>query len=479
MQKSFRPGHYLAWALGPLGFAALTLGWLPFELTHAERVVMATSWWMAAWWITERAPAAITALLPILIFPLSGAVSVSDTTRHYGHPYIFLFLGGFLLATAMEKWQLHRRIAYFIIRGIGFRPDQLVLGFMVATAFLSMWISNTATAVMLLPVAIAMLRSPQLSTIEGLPKALMLGLAYSASIGGMSTLIGTPPNLVLAGLLSKRPESSITFVQWMIFAIPLCSLMLVGCWWYLTHWAFPLKSSTKGRSNPLAESTQLEQLPPMSGNERRVLLVFGSMVVAWVFRGFLFESWLPAMDDTLIALLGGIMLFILPSVESEGHLLQWEDTKNLPWGILLLFGGGMALAHGFEVSGLSRTVGDTLAGGVGIHPLLFSVIVVGGMSLFTEFTSNLAATTMILPVLLPVGEGLGENPVYILTAATLAASCAFMMPVSTPPNAVVFGSGYLKVVDMIKAGLALNIIAAVLISLATSYWLPLVLGWAP
>jgi sodium-dependent dicarboxylate transporter 2/3/5 len=185
------------------------------------------------------------------------------------------------------------------------------------------------------------------------------------------------------------------------------------------------------------------------------------------------------MDDTLIALLGGIMLFILPSVESEGHLLQWEDTKNLPWGILLLFGGGMALAHGFEVSGLSRTVGDTLAGGVGIHPLLFSVIVVGGMSLFTEFTSNLAATTMILPVLLPVGEGLGENPVYILTAATLAASCAFMMPVSTPPNAVVFGSGYLKVVDMIKAGLALNIIAAVLISLATSYWLPLVLGWAP
>jgi sodium-dependent dicarboxylate transporter 2/3/5 len=479
MSKLFRPSTYLAWALGPLGFVLITQGWLPLELDYLERVVLATSWWMAAWWITERAPAAITALLPILIFPLTGAVTVSDTTRHYGHPYIFLFMGGFLLATAMEKWSLHRRIAYSIIRSIGFRPDRLVLGFMVATAFLSMWISNTATAVMLLPVAIALLRTPSLSQVEGLPKALMLGLAYAASIGGMSTLIGTPPNLVLAGMLSKRPETSITFVQWMIFAIPLCSLMLVGCWWYLTRWAFPMKSAAMARPSSSGDPTHLEQIPPMSGNERRVLMVFGGMVLAWVFRTFLFESWLPAMDDTLIAILGGILLFILPSTESKGQILEWEDTKNLPWGILLLFGGGMALAHGFEVSGLSGTVGQALANGGGIHPLLFTLIVVGGMSLFTEFTSNLAATTMILPVLLPVAEGLGENPIYILSAATLAASCAFMMPVSTPPNAVVFGSGYLKIVDMIKAGFAMNVLSAFLISLACLYWLPIVLQWLP
>lgn len=479
MPHSFRPRQYLAWALGPLGFAVIALGWLPFGLTDVERVVLGTSWWMAAWWITERAPAAITALLPILIFPLTGTVSVSDTTRHYGHPYIFLFMGGFLLATAMEKWHLHRRIAYSIIGAIGFQPDKLVLGFMIATAFLSMWISNTATAVMLLPVAMAILRSPQLTQVEGLPKGLMLGLAYAASIGGMSTLIGTPPNLVLAGMLSKSPETSITFVQWMIFAIPMCALLLLGCWWYLTRWAFPGISTSKANSSALGESVHLEALPPMSGNERRVLMVFGGLVVAWVFRVFLFESWLPAMDDTLIAILGGIVLFILPSKESEGQILQWEDTKNLPWGILLLFGGGMALAHGFEVSGLSQTVGQTLAAGRGIHPLLFTLMVVGGMSLFTEFTSNLAATTMILPVLLPVAEGLGVNPVYILSAATLAASCAFMMPVSTPPNAVVFGSGHLKVIDMIKAGLALNLLSAVLITLACLYWLPLVLGLAP
>ena len=475
--------------LGPLVYAVVVFGFPDLGLSASECGVLAATAWMVVWWVSEALPTAVTALLPIVLFPVGGVVKVADTTRHYGHPYIFLFLGGFLLATAMEKYSLHRRIALGIIRFIGTRSDRVVLGFMLATAFVSMWISNTATAVMLMPVATALLqhRTERNSSVNSvnqaladvrLAKALMLGVAYAASIGGMATLIGTPPNLVLAGVWNGHTNSSIGFTQWMIFALPICLLLLFGTWWYLTRIAFPLSTvdedSTFPEGNQSIEFVQIDKPEPLQINERRVLYVFMGMVLAWVFRSLFIEPWMPAFDDTLIALTGGILLFLIPASTGHGGLLEWRDTQKIPWGILLLFGGGMALAYGFEQSGLAAKIGNKLVIFKDVHPLLFVFLVVIGMSLLTEFTSNLAATTMILPILIPVSVGLGQSPLYLLTAAALAASCAFMMPVSTPPNAVVFATGHLKVSEMTRAGIFVNVLSAVLITLGVYFYMPFV-----
>jgi len=470
--------------MGPVAFIVCYLGLSQSGLAPAERAVFATAAWMAFWWVSEALPTAATALLPIILFPLMNVANVSDTTKHYGHPYIFLFLGGFLLASGMEKCSLHKRIALSIIRAIGTRPDHIILGFMLATAFVSMWISNTATAVMLMPVATSLLQhrkgdAASFSTAspdfeqheERLAKALMLGVAYAASIGGMATLIGTPPNLVLAGVIKEHSGTGIGFTQWMLFAIPLCLLMLLGTWWYLTRMAFPIRVNAE---KAIKNRFLTEDTGPMQPNEKRVLFVFGAMVFAWVFRSLLLEPWIPAFDDTLIALSGGLLLFLIPSSTGQGALLDWSDTQKLPWGILLLFGGGMALAHGFEQSGLATTIGSNLASLQHFHPLVFVFFVVVGMSIITEFTSNLAATTMILPVLLPVATGLDQPALYLLTAATLAASCAFMMPVSTPPNAVVFATGHLKVRDMTRVGVFVNLLSAFVIGLGVYYYMPLI-----
>jgi len=480
----------LLWLLaGPVAFYLLREGHLDLGLSVAERGVLATTAWMALWWVSEIVPTAVTALLPIALFPLTGVVRIEDTTRHYGHPYIFLFLGGFLLAAGMEKWALHKRIAISIIRAIGTRPDRIVLGFMLATGFVSMWISNTATAVMLMPVATSLLQHRKGSRIpdsvpladrkreEHLAKALMLGVAYASSIGGIATLIGTPPNLVLAGIWNEYSGTNLEFIDWMLFAFPLCLILLLGTWWYLTHMAFPVyvrRQNAPAAAAAAADEVEVEGLGPIQANEKKVLWVFVAMVLAWVFRSILIEPWLPAFDDTLIALCGGLLLFLIPSTGGKGALLDWDDTRSLPWGILLLFGGGMALAHGFEQSGLATRIGETLVQFRGIHPLLFVFMVVVGMSLLTEFTSNLAATTMILPVLLPVAAGLNQSPLYLLSAASMAASCAFMMPVSTPPNAVVFSTGQLKVRDMAMAGIFVNILSALLIGFGIYYYMPLI-----
>lgn len=470
--------------LGPVGFFACYLGLGNAGFAPAECAVFGTAAWMAIWWVSEALPTAATALLPIILFPILGVTHVTDTTRHYGHPYIFLFLGGFLLATGMEKWSLHKRIALRIIKAIGTRPDRIILGFMLATGFLSMWISNTATAVMMMPVASSLLQHRRDVTAsfssalhdpgqgdQHLAKALMLGVAYAASIGGMATLIGTPPNLVLAGVIKDHTGSEIGFTQWMLFAFPVCLMMLMGTWWYLTRLAFPIPRNAQ---NAAKNSFTFEDIGLMQPNEKRVLFVFGGMVFAWVFRSLLFEPWIPAFDDTLIALSGGLLLFLIPSSTGQGTLLDWTDTQKLPWGILLLFGGGMALAHGFEQSGLTSTIGSHLVSLQKLHPLLFMFMVVVGMSVITEFTSNLAATTMILPVLLPVATVLDQPALYLLSAATLAASCAFMMPVSTPPNAVVFATGHLKVRDMTRAGIFVNLLSALLIGLGVYYYMPLI-----
>lgn len=463
---------------GPAMFVIILLFFHPQGLSTPANAVLASTVWIAIWWITEALPIAVTALLPIVLFPLSGALPLKETTASYGHKYIFLFIGGFILAIAIEKWQLHKRIALSIIKVVGTNMVNIILGFMIATAFLSMWISNTATAVMILPVGMAIVSQlkDNPNTIENethiFGKALMLAIAYSASIGGMATLIGTPPNLVLAGVIEKTLGHEITFAQWFSFGFPIAVLLLFVCWFYLTRFAFTFKQKEfPGGEEEI--NRQLKALGKMSFEEKTILIVFSCTALAWITRSFILKQFIPAIDDTIIAIVFAILLFILPSRQKETKILNWDDAVKLPWGILLLFGGGMALALGFDSSGLAVWIGDQLSGLGNIPLIVLLLIIVTAVNFLTEITSNLATTAMLLPVLAALAPTLGVHPYFLMVAATVAASCAFMLPVATPPNAVVFGSGYLKIEDMVKKGIFMNIVSIVILTVYVYTVLPL------
>lgn len=463
--------------LGPLVFIISMLFFRPEGLSSTGVAMLASALWIAIWWITEALPIAVTALLPIILFPLSGGMAITETTASYGHKYIFLFIGGFILAIAMEKWNLHKRIALTIIKIVGTNVKQIILGFMVATAFLSMWISNTATSVMILPVGLAIVSQlkDNPATIKNensiFGKALMLAIAYSASIGGIATLIGTPPNLVLAGVVQETYGIEITFSQWFMFGFPISIILLICCWLYLTKFAFTFrqKEFPGGRQEIL---NQLKALGRITFEEKLVLIVFLATALAWISRSFLLVKFIPAIDDTIIAIMAAFSLFLLPSRKTKKALLSWEDAVKLPWGILILFGGGMALAKGFEVSGLAIWLGNQLVGLNGISIFMLIIILVTVVNFLTEITSNMATTAMLLPILVSLATALDVHPYFLLIAATLAASCAFMLPVATPPNAVVFGSGYLKIEDMVRKGIWLNLLSIILVSLAVYFLLP-------
>jgi len=468
----------IGFILGPLCFILLLfIG--PFEgLSQQGQAVLATTFWIAIWWITECVPIAATALLPIVLFPLSGGMELSTTTAAFGHKYVFLYLGGFLIAIGIEKWNLHKRIAINIISFIGSDVRKVILGFMVATAFLSMWISNTATSVMMLPIGIAIIKElkDNPATIEDenkiFGKALMLGIAYSASIGGVATLIGTPPNLVLAGVISSTYGYEITFLQWFLFGFPIAVILLFFCWLYLTRvaYVFNQKEFPGGR----AEINRLKRdLGPVSFEERRVAIVFALAAFCWISRSYLIQDFLPALDDTIIAISFGLLLFVLPAKGEQKVLLNWKDTVQLPWGIILLFGGGMALAKAFEVSGLAVWLGELMTTFGGLPLFVLLLLLVTAVNFLTEITSNLATTAMLLPVLAPLALEVGVHPFGLMVGAAVAASCAFMLPVATPPNAVVFGSGYLKIPDMVSRGVILNLFSIVLISVMVYWLLPL------
>mgnify|MGYP006093403833 CR=1 FL=1 len=465
--------------LGPIMFFVILQFFHPKGLNTQANAILASAIWIAIWWITEALPIAVTALLPIVLFPLSGGLALSETTSSYGHKYIFLFIGGFILAIGIEKWNLHKRIALNIIRIVGTNIVQIILGFMIATAFLSMWISNTATAVMILPVGMAIVAqlrdNPDTIEDENLifGKALMLAIAYSASIGGMATLIGTPPNLVLAGVVKETYNIEITFSQWFSFGFPISIVFLFLCWLYLTKFAFKFKQKTfpGGRAEI---NRQIKDLGKITFEEKTVLVVFVLTAFAWITRSFLLKSFIPAIDDTIIAIIFAILLFILPSSKKNEKLLNWEDTLKLPWGILLLFGGGMALASGFDSSGLANWIGSQMTSLSSVPLIVLLLILIGAVNFLTEITSNLATTAMLLPVLVSLASAIGVHPYFLLVGATVAASCAFMLPVATPPNAVVFGSGYLKIDDMVKKGIWMNIISIILLTLTVYFILPLV-----
>lgn len=465
--------------LGPLMFILIKYVLHPEGLDESANAVLASTAWVAVWWITEAIAIPVTALLPIVLFPLSGGISMSETTASYGHKYIFLFLGGFILAIAIEKWQLHKRIALNIIKLVGTNVSRIILGFMVATALLSMWISNTATAVMILPVGMAIVLqlrdNPNTKTNENLifGKALMLAIAYSASIGGMATLIGTPPNLVLAGVVESTYNTEITFSQWFMFGFPISMILLLICWIYLTRFAFKFEQKAFPGGQKEIE-TQLRALGNISYEEKVILLVFVLAALAWICRSFILSQWFPAIDDTIIAIVAALLLFHIPNGEKSEALVTWSDAEKLPWGILLLFGGGMALATGFEVSGLAQWIGNQLTSLIGVSVFVLLLVLIASVNFLTEITSNMATTAMLLPVLVALAAVLNIHPYILLVSATLAASCAFMLPVATPPNAVVFGSGYLKIEDMVKKGIWMNVISIILVTLIVYFVLPLI-----
>mgnify|MGYP001250198297 CR=1 FL=1 len=465
--------------LGPVFFSIILLFFHPEGLSRSANAVLASAVWVAIWWVTEALHIAVTALLPIILFPLSGGLALKATTASYGHKYIFLFFGGFVLALAIEKWNLHNRIALTIIRIVGTNVIHIILGFMVATAVLSMWISNTATAVMILPIGIAIVLqlkdNPETNEDENqiFGKALMLAIAYSASIGGMATLIGTPPNLVLAGIIQESYGVEITFSQWLIFGLPISLLFLFLSWIYLTKVAFKFKQKEfPGGKEEI--NNQLKKLGKVSFEEKMIFMVFILTAFSWISRSFLLEKFIPGIDDTVIAMSSAFLLFLLPSKEKGNNLMNWKDVVKLPWDILILFGGGMALALGFESSGLALWIGNQLIELETFPLILLLLILIASVNFLTEITSNLATTAMLLPVLVSLANAIGVNPYVLLVGATVAASCAFMLPVATPPNAVVFGSGYLKIEDMIKKGLWMNILSIILLTLIVYYFLPII-----
>lgn len=465
--------------LGPLAFVSILLFFKPEGLSSEALAVLALAVWMAIWWILEAIPIAATAILPLLVLPLTGALSMEDTAAPYSDPKVLLYMGGFMIAVTIEKWQLHKRIALTIIGLIGTDMRFIVLGFMLATAFLSMWISNTATSLMMLPIAVAVVHQLAAGLKDGkvtdtmIGQALMLGIAYSASIGGLATIIGTPTNIVFVGIVKELYGVEIGFAEWMLVGLPISLGLLAICWWYLVKIAYPFPKNMALAGGKAEIQRQLKALGTITVPEIRVLAVFSVVSFCWITRVFLLQDLLPFLDDTIIALAGVVLLFIIPAGSKNKRLLDWKTAENIPWGILLLFGGGLALAVGFKETGLAAWIGGHFEALQGVHFLIFILIIVAAVNFLTEITSNVATASMLLPILGAVALALGVHPYGLMVAATMAASCAFMLPVATPPNAVVFGSGYLTIPAMAKAGLWMNILSILFITLFVYYLMPM------
>lgn len=443
------------------------------SFTTDEWRVLAVGTWMLIWWISEAVPIAVTSLLPIALLPFLGVMSVREATAPYGSHIVFLFLGGFMIALAMEKWELHRRIALNILKLTGTAANRVVLGFMLSSALLSMWISNTATTVMMLPIAMSVISLIHSSgnypekSIRNFDLSLLLGTAYAANAGGIATLIGTPPNLVLAGYFKEQLSIDVSFFDWMKVGLPFSLILLFITYWMLVKLLFPSRLGKFQAVGNMIQS-ELSAMGKPSRSERRVLYLFLLTASLWVMRGFLNEV-LPflQLNDTGIAITAAILLFIIPGDGGEGktELLNWKDTKNLPWGILLLFGGGLCLAGSFKEVGLIDRIGETVSG-MDLSGRLILMLVLSAIALFlTEVMSNVALTTVFVPVVAAIAIGIGLEPEYLAIPVTIAASCAFMLPMSTPPNAIVFASGKIRIVQMARAGIVLNIIAVLLVTL--------------
>lgn len=461
-------------------------------LSDAGRFTAALAVWMAIWWLTEALPLAGTALLPVIVLPLAGVATMTEATAPYANPLIFLFLGGFILGLAIQRYGLHRRIALRILLWVGTNPRRLIAGFMMASAALSMWISNTATAIMMLPIGVSVLntlkdrqgrsapgevRRLTSSDADAFSTALVLGIAYACSIGGIGTLIGTPPNLILAAFLRSHYGIDLSMAEWLSIGLPLVAILLPLTWLYLTRVAFKVPDTPLPGGRELVK-TELARLGPMQRGERTVLLVFVATATAWILRPQI-VTWtgMANLTDATIAMIAALFLFLIPVDSSTRQAaMDWDSVKQLPWDILILFGGGLSLAAAIASTGVDAFIGSGFAQFADVTPYLLILAVTGGVILLTEITSNTAVTTTLMPVLAATAIVTDAPSGTLLTAATMAASCAFMLPVATPPNAVVFASGYVRIAQMARVGAALNLLSAVIISMIVYFGVRLVVG---
>lgn len=470
--------------LGPLLFVLMLVIPTPHEMEPAAQKMAAIALLMVTWWMCESMPIPATSLLPIALYPMMGIMHTQAATASYANHLIFLFMGGFIIALSMQRWNLHRRIAMNIIKAIGFSPERLIFGFMVATATLSAFVSNTATTVMMMPIGLAIISHvAEEGRKEGLDKEidfsqgnfnfglnLMLGIGYSATIGGMATLIGTPPNTILAGYLNKTYDYEISFASWMKVGVPLVVIMLPLCWCWLIKVANPLKlKKVPGGFDLIAK--ELESMGKLSAGERWTALVFTLTALSWILRQEI-SCFLPNpsyVTDAAIAMTGALILFIIPiDFKRNQFVMNWHWASKMPWGVLILFGGGLSMAAGFKETKLANWIGSQVSLLADAPMLLLIISVVTLIIFLTELTSNTATSAMVMPILSAVAIGLGQNPLLLVVPAAIAASCAFMLPVATPPNAVIFASGYVTIPQMSRSGLGLNI-AGIFVAVLVTY----------
>lgn len=506
------PPRRRVWTLRALGLGAALLVYALLgqaALSHDARVVAAVATLMALWWMTEALPLSVTSLLPIILFPLLTGRSVAQSTAPYANPIIFLFLGGFLIAIAMQKVGLHRRIALLTLRAVGTQPRRIILGMMISTAFLSMWVSNTATTLMMLPIALSVLTmvaensgAAAVDLRAGLASGrklselihdkdvrtfgvgLVLAIAWSASIGGLGTLLGSPPNAIVAGYIAEELGKQVGFAQWMMLGVPIVVCFIALAWLLITRVLFRFQLDEVPGGRQLIEA-QIAALGPMGRGEKSVRLVFVLAALCWIVPSLLSSvgglgqalPWLRLFNDTVVALAAGLLLFMLPGPAPGRAVLEWKDAeRGLPWGVLLLFGGGLSLAAAVAGSGLDKWFGQQVIG-LGALPIVALIASVTLIVLFlTEITSNTATAATFIPILGGVALGIGIDPMVLLIPTALAATCAFMLPVGTPPNAIVFGTGVVSIAEMARGGLLLNLVGVVLITVFTVLIGPWALG---
>ena len=465
----------------------------PFGVAEKAGIVLSVAVLMIIWWVTEALPMPVVALLPLILFPLLGIADIKSVAPNYMDSVIFLFMGGFMLGLAIEKWNLHRRIALGIVKITGTSGNKIILGFILATGFISMWISNTATTMMMFPIALSVIHVMKDSAdgsgkLRNFNLSLMLSIAYASNFGGISTIVGTPPNVAFVGYFEKTYDRNIEFIDWMLLCTPIALLLLFNLHFVLTRVLFPnhIKSSDAAKNFINSEYNSLGRI---SVPEIRVMIIFVSTALLWIFKDLInnFQN-VVKLDDTIIALIGALALFVFPSGNNShpanlnetdehgfsGSLLEWADTKRMAWGILLLFGGGLALADGLENAGLIKSLGDWLSQFAAGHFMLLLMVTV--IALFiSEVMSNIAQVIVFSPVVCSLADAVGMNPLILGIAMTLAASCASMMPMGTPPNAIAFASGHIKIKEMMKAGFVMNLIAILLITLFCWLLLPLLM----
>lgn len=471
--------YWLSFSAGLIVFLSLLL-FNPFNVDAKAAKVLAVGGLMITWWVTEASSMPVIALLPLVLFPLFGISTVEEAAIPYANPVVFLFLGGFMIGLAIEKWNLHRRIALNIVNLTGTSGDRIVLGFILATGFISMWLSNTATTMMMFPIAASVIHVMKENhkgegRIDYFSVTLMLAIAYSSNIGGIATIIGTPPNVAFAGFIQKKYNYTIGFADWMMVCLPLSIIMLFTLYWVMVKWMYPNRiASDKSTVNMI--QTEINKLGLMSTAEKRVLAIFATTALLWITKDLINKLGIIKLEDTMIAVFGAVCLFLTPSgkeKKEERFILDWSDTKRMAWGILLLFGGGISLANQLEKAGLIGQMGNWIAGFSGSGGLMLVFVVVLVSVFLSEIMSNVAQVIVFAPVIAGIADALHMNPLLLGIPMTLGASCAGMLPMGTPPNAIVFASGHIKLKQMVRTGLVMNIIAVVLITLFSWFLIPL------